>query len=330
MWKTNIWTQVALIPRGILTCSSFRENEMNQSVTQFNCTQGELMVNTFIFSSYFICVFRQQSVWSKFQSLTNNFLRNNSSKCSISRIFCNWVISASDGYKLLLQKKTELSSIRAYIQIGKISVQGEMTYKYFLLVSIQSFLLRITFECLFPWKKRTRFIPFMQKIPLFCISPMLPMIMSSTLYEGQVSFISQLRPTTDDLITSKRLESQFLSTEETFLNTRYLVLEHPGTLNHDETKKSKAKLGLPRFYKSGPDFAHNFFVTPRLTASGCPRMGQNDVRVLWPLKLLLKKAHADDQISSRWTHFRRANKILILILKKHQFIIFSYYFPING
>ena len=74
--------------------------------------------------------------------------------------------------------------------------------------------------------------------------------MSSTLYEGHDSFISQPQPTTDDLITSKRLESQYLSTEETFLNTRYLVLEDPGTLNYDETKKLKGNLGLARFSKS--------------------------------------------------------------------------------
>ena len=70
--------------------------------------------------------------------------------------------------------------------------------------------------------------------------------MSSTLYEGHDSFITQLQPTTDGLIKSEGLESQFPSTEEPFLNTRYLVLEDPGTLYHEETKKPKAKL-LPVF-----------------------------------------------------------------------------------
>ena len=131
-------------PRGILTCSSIREYEMNQNVTRFNCMQGELTENTFIFSSFFIYVFNPLTAkWGlralidftlsnarrfyssmgnpldgkglsnrvfevSFSLLKNHFLRNKITKCSISQICCHWIIAASGGYKLLLQKKTEL------------------------------------------------------------------------------------------------------------------------------------------------------------------------------------------------------------------------------
>ena len=70
---------------------------MDQNVTQFNCMQEEVIENTFIFSLYFIYVFKQQSVTVEvnFSLLKNHFLRNNSSKCNISQIFCHRIIAAS-------------------------------------------------------------------------------------------------------------------------------------------------------------------------------------------------------------------------------------------
>ena len=126
-------------PWEILNCSSLRQYEIDQNVTQFICMQGELTENTFIFSSYFIYVFKQQSVWSKFESFINHFLRNISSKCCIPQIFCSWIIAASDGYKLLLQKETEYFLYQSIFDSVKFNSR-RTDLKYFLLVSIQSFL----------------------------------------------------------------------------------------------------------------------------------------------------------------------------------------------
>ena len=67
----------------------------------------------------------------------------------------------------------------------------------------------------------------------------------------------------------------------------------------------KPAIGPARFYNPGPDFAHDFFVHPRYTASVSPRMGQSDVvMVLWLLKRLFKK------ILTRTTKIHQGKHIL--------------------